>query len=205
MSLQMVSMSHCVQHGSSSPLTRRALSCGRPSVSSTVTAGVATTSTTSVAVGPTPSETRAAKGIAVIVALFVVSWLPLYTVNTLLCFCPDCVVPLPVIDGLVVLSHCNSAWNPAVYAWGMRDFRSALYRLVCGAADGNGNDGIGGPTSAKHQMQHEHSLPLRFASASCPKNGIAYTRTCAAAAAVAAVAAAGEKTIAKSIGTCARD
>jgi len=41
------------------------------------------------------SEARAAKGIGVIVALFVVSWLPLYTINTMLFFCPDCHIPWP--------------------------------------------------------------------------------------------------------------
>ena len=77
------------------------------------------------------SEARAAKVIAVIVALFVVSWLPLYTINTLLYFCPDCHVPCHLIGVCIVLSHFNSVWNPALYAWGVRDFRAALRQLVC--------------------------------------------------------------------------
>jgi len=85
------------------------------------------------------SEVRAAKGIVVIVAVFVVSWLPLYTINTMLFFCPDCHVPCHVIDVCIVLSHFNSAWNPALYAWGVRDIRAALRQLVC-CKNGNGGD-----------------------------------------------------------------
>jgi len=77
------------------------------------------------------SEARAAKGIGVIVAVFVISWLPLYTINTMLFFCPDCPVPCHLIDFCIVLSHFNSAWNPALYAWGVRDVRAALRQLVC--------------------------------------------------------------------------
>jgi len=87
------------------------------------------------------SEARAAKGIGVIVALFVVSWLPLYTINTMLFFCPDCHVPCHLIEVCIVLSHFNSAWNPALYAWGVRDFRAALRQLVC-CNTGNGGDEI---------------------------------------------------------------
>lgn len=76
-------------------------------------------------------HTRAAKSIAVIVVLFIVSWIPLYTFNTVICFCPGCEYPAVLVKVLIVLSHCNSAWNPALYAWGMRDFRKALLRL-CG-------------------------------------------------------------------------
>ena len=85
------------------------------------------------------SEARAANGIAVIVVVFVVSWLPLYTINTLLFFCPDCRVPCHLIDICIVLSHFNSVWNPALYAWGVRDFRAALRKLICGTS-ANGDD-----------------------------------------------------------------
>ena len=40
------------------------------------------------------TQTSAAKGVAVIVFMFVVSWIPLYTTNTIMYFCPDCNVPL---------------------------------------------------------------------------------------------------------------
>ena len=79
------------------------------------------------------SETRAAKCIAIIIVAFVTSWLPLYTINTISCFCPDnCPVPEQLILVTIVLSHFNSAWNPALYAWGMRDFRETLRQVLCG-------------------------------------------------------------------------
>jgi len=101
--------------------------------------GAATTQAASAGSG----EARAAKGIGVIVALFVVSWLPLYTINTMLFFCPDCHVPCHLIDVCIVLSHFNSAWNPALYAWGVRDLRAALRELVCGRNGNGGTTGIG--------------------------------------------------------------
>ena len=76
------------------------------------------------------SNTKAAQSIAVIVLLFVISWMPLYTFNTVICLCPQC--PLPdhiTIKAFIVLSHCNSIWNPLLYAWGMRDFKHCFWRL----------------------------------------------------------------------------
>ena len=78
------------------------------------------------------SEERAAMSIAVIIALFIISWLPLYTLNTIIFFHPNLDIPEFVFHGFIVLSHCNSAWNPVVYAWGTRDFRSAFRRMLYG-------------------------------------------------------------------------
>ena len=78
----------------------------------------------------TRAQLKAAQILALIVILFGVSWIPLYSFNTVKCFCPDCSVPEGVLKFLIVLSHCNSAWNPALYAWGMKDFKRAL-RLMC--------------------------------------------------------------------------
>jgi adenosine receptor A2a len=81
--------------------------------------------------GPSASNAKAAQSIAIIVLLFVVSWMPLYTFNTVICFCPHCPMPGPsTIKAFIVLSHCNSIWNPILYAWGMRDFRHCLGRLL---------------------------------------------------------------------------
>jgi len=97
--------------------------------------GVSTSSTsgamtmTSSIQPPKASETKAAKSIAIIVLLFIVSWLPLYTINTVYCFCHECSVSPIVIKFCIVLSHMNSVWNPALYAWGMRDFRVELIAL----------------------------------------------------------------------------
>ena len=76
------------------------------------------------------AEAKAAKSISLIVLLFVVSWLPLYTTNTVMYFCPDCAVPSRLILAAIILSHFNSAVNPALYAWAIRDFRDGLVVLV---------------------------------------------------------------------------
>ena len=49
------------------------------------------------------SEAKAAKSLAVIVVLFVVSWMPLYVLNTATVVCPMCRVPPSVFrvgDGM---------------------------------------------------------------------------------------------------------
>lgn len=76
------------------------------------------------------SDSKAARNLAIIVSLFVISWLPLYTINTVLYFYPNLVIPGPLMLTLIALSHFNSAWNPALYAWGLRHFRSGLLRLT---------------------------------------------------------------------------
>ena len=57
------------------------------------------------------------------------------------CGCPNFQTPkrpaCRLIDVCIVLSHFNSVWNPALYAWGVREFRAALRHLVC-CASGNG-------------------------------------------------------------------
>ena len=118
---------------------------GKTLIWSTRNGDGATSSASAAAVSA--GEARAAKGIGVIVAVFVVSWLPLYTINTLLYFCPDCRVPCHLIDVCIVLSHFNSVWNPALYAWGVRDFRVALRQLVCGA----GANGVDPPNAQMAQ------------------------------------------------------
>ena len=78
----------------------------------------------------TRAQVKAAKILAVIILLFCVSWIPLYTFNTVKCFCPQCTVPPAFLKFLIILTHCNSAWNPALYAWGMKDFKRALW-VMC--------------------------------------------------------------------------
>ena len=76
------------------------------------------------------AETRAAKSLAIIVMLFVISWIPLYILNTVVCFWPDVDMPAYLIKSGIVLSHFNSCWNPALYAWGMRDFKHCVRKFL---------------------------------------------------------------------------
>ncbi|XP_037090841.1 adenosine receptor A2b-like [Pollicipes pollicipes] len=76
-------------------------------------------------------EVKAAKNLSIIVLFFMVCWFPLYTINCINAFCPSCAVPLQLTNFTIILSHANSALNPLLYAYNLKDFRRALYSLVC--------------------------------------------------------------------------
>lgn len=75
------------------------------------------------------AEAKAAKSLSIIVILFAVSWIPLYTMNAVIYFCPDCFIPEYLVKCLILLSHANSLWNPGLYAWGLADFRAVLRKM----------------------------------------------------------------------------
>ncbi|XP_017900402.1 PREDICTED: adenosine receptor A2a [Capra hircus] len=76
-------------------------------------------------------EVHAAKSLAVIVGLFALCWLPLHVVNCFTFFCPSCGHAPPWLMYLaIVLSHGNSAVNPFVYAYRIREFRHTFRRIL---------------------------------------------------------------------------
>ncbi|GAB6026359.1 hypothetical protein CHUAL_012563 [Chamberlinius hualienensis] len=75
-------------------------------------------------------EVNAAKILFIIVSFFVLCWFPLYTMNTIQAFCTSCIVPLSVVNINIILSHLNSAVNPILYAYHLRDFREAFKQLL---------------------------------------------------------------------------
>ncbi|GAB1599561.1 adenosine receptor A2a-like, partial [Argonauta hians] len=77
-------------------------------------------------------DAKTAKSVLIIVFLFLVSWFPLYTINAIMLFCGErCNIPPKLMNFSIILSHANSVWNPGLYAWGLSDFREALYKVVC--------------------------------------------------------------------------
>ncbi len=48
------------------------------------------------------SQANAAKGLSVIVLMFIISWIPLYTLNTFMHFCPQCYVPMVSMDVMTI-------------------------------------------------------------------------------------------------------
>lgn len=83
------------------------------------------------------SEVKATQNLSIIVAFFVVCWMPLYTINCVQAFCPECLVPAPLLHCCIVLSHLNSAGNPLLYAYHLKDFRNAFRSLLtCSGKDG---------------------------------------------------------------------
>ncbi|XP_042865819.1 alpha-1A adrenergic receptor-like [Penaeus japonicus] len=71
-------------------------------------------------------EVKAAKSLSIIVLFFMVSWFPLYTINCVKAFCKNCNVPPFIMNVTIILSHLNSAINPLLYAYHMKDFRMAI-------------------------------------------------------------------------------
>ncbi|XP_050523019.1 adenosine receptor A2b-like [Daktulosphaira vitifoliae] len=76
------------------------------------------------------SEIKATQNLSIIVAFFVVCWMPLYTINCVQAFCAECLVPSALLDACIVLSHLNSAGNPLLYAYHLKDFRNAFKSLL---------------------------------------------------------------------------
>ncbi|XP_037946085.1 octopamine receptor Oamb isoform X1 [Teleopsis dalmanni] len=75
-------------------------------------------------------ETKAAKTLAIIVGLFILCWLPFFTIYIIRPFCQDCIDPL-LFSVLFWLGYCNSAVNPMIYALFSKDFRFAFKRIIC--------------------------------------------------------------------------
>ncbi|XP_068218286.1 uncharacterized protein AdoR isoform X2 [Palaemon carinicauda] len=75
-------------------------------------------------------EVKAAKSLSIIVLFFLICWFPLYTINCVQAFCRSCNVPAELMFFTIILTHVNSAVNPFLYAYHMKDFRLALKRFI---------------------------------------------------------------------------
>lgn len=76
------------------------------------------------------SEVKATQNLSIIVAFFALCWMPLYTINCVQAFCSECTVPASLIHMCIILSHLNSAGNPLLYAYHLKDFRNAFKSLL---------------------------------------------------------------------------
>ncbi|NXI74657.1 AA3R protein, partial [Anseranas semipalmata] len=74
-------------------------------------------------------EFKTAKSLALVLLLFVVSWLPLCIINCISYFYPECKIPKHWIYLGILLSHANSAMNPIVYACKINKFKTT-YLLI---------------------------------------------------------------------------
>ncbi|KAJ8937213.1 hypothetical protein NQ318_006634 [Aromia moschata] len=81
------------------------------------------------------NEVKATQNLAIIVLFFMICWIPLYTINCILAFRPDFQVNSTFMLCCIILSHLNSAGNPLLYAYHLRDFRSALKNFFCSLFD----------------------------------------------------------------------
>ncbi|XP_030761547.1 5-hydroxytryptamine receptor 4 [Sitophilus oryzae] len=77
------------------------------------------------------NEVRATQNLAIIVLFFMICWIPLYTINCIIAFYKDFQVNSSFMLSCIILSHLNSAGNPLLYAYHLRDFRAALKNFFC--------------------------------------------------------------------------
>lgn len=85
-------------------------------------------------------EVKATQNLSIIVAFFMICWIPLYTINCINAFCRECFINETLIYFGIILSHLNSAINPLLYAYHLKDFRGALVRLfTCAKNDQESN------------------------------------------------------------------
>lgn len=75
-------------------------------------------------------DVKATQNLSIIVLFFMICWIPLYTINCIKAFCPDCFVHPKLTFFCIILSHLNSAVNPVLYAYHLKDFRAALKTLI---------------------------------------------------------------------------
>ncbi|XP_023691686.2 adenosine receptor A1-like [Paramormyrops kingsleyae] len=74
-------------------------------------------------------ELKLAKSLALVLFLFALSWLPLHVLNCITLFCPKCHKSIILIYTAILLTHGNSAVNPVVYAFRIKKFRMAFFRI----------------------------------------------------------------------------
>ncbi|XP_058483540.1 adenosine receptor A2b [Solea solea] len=75
-------------------------------------------------------EIRAAKSLSIIVGLFAVCWLPVHILNCLTLFYKQLHKPTVVMYVAILMSHANSAVNPIIYAYRIRDFRNTFRKIL---------------------------------------------------------------------------
>lgn len=82
-------------------------------------------------------EVKATQNLSIIVLFFMICWIPLYTINFILAFCDDCFkMNSTLMLFCIILSHLNSAGNPLLYAYHLKDFRAALKSFLLNLVGG---------------------------------------------------------------------
>ncbi|XP_013400459.1 tyramine receptor 1 [Lingula anatina] len=76
-------------------------------------------------------EMRATKRMALIVACFIVCWLPFFAMYITRSWCKDCNIDVNLQTFLIWLGYANSALNPILYTLFNKDFRRAFQHIIC--------------------------------------------------------------------------
>ncbi|XP_043504479.1 dopamine receptor 2-like [Polistes fuscatus] len=122
-------------------------------------------------------DVKATQNLSHIVIFFIICWFPLYTINCVMAFCPQCQVNEFFMNLCIILSHLNSVGNPLLYAYHLKDFREALknyWRLLF--SNGEVKSGFvnviherGSLAGSQRQFQRQSfvgTLPIRRQTAS---------------------------------------
>lgn len=117
-------------------------------------------------------ETKAAKTLAIIVGLFILCWLPFFTIYVIRPFCENCIDPL-LFSILFWLGYCNSAVNPMIYALFSKDFRFAFKRIICKCFCRN--PGLSQKTSSSRRGSDMSHIKLRCRTPSITPSGAAHS------------------------------
>lgn len=75
------------------------------------------------------SEHKAAITLGVIMGVFLLCWVPFFTINVVAAFCRHCVPPL-LFSAFTWLGYLNSTMNPVIYSVFNRQFRDAFKRVL---------------------------------------------------------------------------
>lgn len=70
------------------------------------------------------------RNVGIIVAVFLMSWLPLGSIDLYNYICDGCFKQLDVMNFAIVISHSSAAINPMIYAYRIREIRDALQNLI---------------------------------------------------------------------------
>ncbi|XP_062537131.1 5-hydroxytryptamine receptor 2B [Armigeres subalbatus] len=111
-------------------------------------------------------EVKATQNLSIIVLFFMICWIPLYTINCIQAFCRDCTIPSTLMFFCIILSHLNSAVNPLLYAYHLKDFRAALRNLILSMLGYDVNtqelNYRASLASQQQQIIQRHSMDKRF-------------------------------------------
>lgn len=67
--------------------------------------------------------------ISVIVLIFIVSWFPLQIINVLGALNKTFKIDHNIIAFSMIIAHSNSAINPILYAYHLKDVRRAIFKI----------------------------------------------------------------------------
>ena len=80
-------------------------------------------------------ERRATLVLGLVMAAFILCWLPFFLLYVASAFCEGC-IPMMVFTVFFWIGYCNSALNPIIYTVFNRDFRRAFHRILFGRRPG---------------------------------------------------------------------